>query len=109
MNIVGKMKFVSVALATALLSACTTSQVVQTHQIGDEAKSCEELKASIAEAQKFEQEARKNKGVTGTNVAAAVFFWPAMIATYTSAEEAEDAARERQMKLVNIANSKGCQ
>ncbi len=108
MNTVVMKKITGFALTAALLSACTTSQVVQTNQIGDEAKSCDELKIAIAEAQDFERKARKNKGVTGTNVAAAVFFWPAMIATYTSAEEAEDAARERQSKLVMIANQKGC-
>ena len=62
----------------------------------------------LAEAENFEKQARKEKGVTGTNVAAAVFFWPAMLVTYSNAEEAIDAAENRKKRLVSIGESKGC-
>jgi hypothetical protein len=44
--------------------------------------------------------------VTGTNVAAAVFFWPALIATYANTEDAVNAAKDRQKNLAKIADEK---
>ena len=70
--------------------------------------SCDALKTAYAEAKDFESKARKERGVTGTNVAAAIFFWPAMIGTYKNTEEAIDAAKERQKHLESIAAEKKC-
>lgn len=60
------------------------------------------------ETDQFEAKARKEKGVTGTNVAAALLFWPAMIATYQNANEAIEAAQKRKSKLTDLYNQKGC-
>ena len=70
--------------------------------------SCDQLKVAYSEAQDFENKARKERGVTGTNVAAAIFFWPAMIGTYANSGEAMDAARDRQKHLEKIATEKNC-
>lgn len=95
-------------LALGLVSACATPDVVSIHKSGDEGLSCPQLKEQFAEAQDFERRARKEKGVTGTNVAAALFFWPALFATYSNVDEAVDAARDRQEQLRAIAARKGC-
>lgn len=92
----------------ALLSACASPTVVQTKQTNDSELSCDQLKAAYAEALEFETKARKERGVTGTNVAAALFFWPAMIGTYKNTEEAIEAAKERQRHLEKIADGKQC-
>ncbi len=91
-----------------LVSACATPDVVSVHKIGDEDLSCGQIKEQFAEAQKFERNARKEKGVTGTNVAAVLFFWPALFATYSNIEEAVEAARDRQEHLKKISAKKGC-
>ena len=91
-----------------LVSACATPDVVSVHKIGDEDLSCEQIKEQFAEAQEFERKARKEKGTTGTNVAAALFFWPALFATYSNIEEAVEAARDRQEQLMKIAAKKDC-
>jgi hypothetical protein len=70
--------------------------------------SCSQLKAAYAEAQDFEAKARKERGVTGTNVAAAIFFWPAMLGTYKNTEEAIEAAKDRQKHLEKLGAEKGC-
>jgi hypothetical protein len=97
----------SIVLLT-LLSACASPEVVDERELGDENLSCSQIKQEIAEAENFEKQARKEKGVTGTNVAAAVFFWPAMLVTYSNAEEAIDAAENRKKRLVSIGETKGC-
>ncbi len=91
-----------IALGAALafaVSACATPQVVQVQQPGDRAMSCEQLNAGIEEANRFETEARHERGVTGTNVAAAILFWPALAGTYMNTEEAMDAAKARRDHL----------
>jgi hypothetical protein len=69
---------------------------------------CEQLRSAYAEAQDFEAKARKERGVTGTNVAAAIFFWPAMIGTYKNTEEAIEAAQGRQKHLEKVGAEKNC-
>ena len=99
----------AVALTFAfLVSACATPQVVNVQKLGDDQLNCEEIRAQFAEAQDFEKKARREKGATGTNVAAAVFFWPALLATYSNIEEAVNAARDRQDRLQKLAVKKGC-
>ena len=90
------------------LAGCATPMVVQVDQVGDEALACEQLKAAIADAGRFEREARQDRGVTGTNVAAAVFFWPALVGTYMNTDEAIEAARARQQHLTEIYRTRGC-
>ncbi|MDO4440680.1 MAG: hypothetical protein Q4B81_00680 [Moraxella sp.] len=103
-----KLKIMAVVGITAILSACATPHVVETTKINDHQLSCSQLKSEIAAAKKFEQEARDERKVTGKNVAAALFFIPALFATYANTEEAIDAAKERQAKLTDIYNKKQC-
>lgn len=70
--------------------------------------SCDQIKEEIAEAERFEKEARRERTVTGKNVAAAVLFWPALLGTYSNTEEAINAARERKEVLFGLASSKNC-
>ncbi|MDO9612532.1 MAG: hypothetical protein Q7J33_11945 [Serpentinimonas sp.] len=94
--------------AAAFVSACATPAVVQTVQPRDAELSCAQIGAALAEARSYETKARAERGVTGTNVAAAIFFWPAMIGTYKNTEEAINAARERQNHLQVLASRQNC-
>jgi hypothetical protein len=107
------MKTVMLGCALAIgvavgLSACATPEVVQVDQVGDENLDCQQLKAAIDDANRFEREARHDRGVTGTNVAAAVFFWPALIGTYMNTDDALNAARSRQARLTAIYRDRKC-
>ncbi len=103
--------FRKLALGAALalaISACATPNVVQVQQPGDRSLSCEQLRAGIDEANRFEAEARSDRGVNGTNVAAAVLFWPALVGTYMNTDEAIDAAKARRDHLTAIYSEKSC-
>ena len=63
----------------------------------------------MAESDRFRTDAQKEKGMTGTNVAAVIFFWPAMIGTYSNANEAIAAADTRKSNLMGLYNQKKCQ
>jgi hypothetical protein len=98
-----------VAVVTAgFLGGCATPHVVESKQTNDRTLSCEGLKTAYVEAKDFEAKARKERGVTGTNVAAAIFFWPAMLGTYKNTEDAIEASKERQKHLEAIAAEKKC-
>ena len=102
-----KIKVASITLL-ALLAACATPEVVSERQAGDSSLTCSQISAEIQEAEEFKNDARDEKGVTGTNVAAGLLFWPALLVTYSNAEEAIEAADDRQDYLLELADSKGC-
>ena len=93
---------------TLILGGCATPDVINVRQAGDKALTCEQITEEIADAETFMQKARDAKGVTGTNAAALVFFWPALLATYANSEEAIDAAQDRIDFLYGLGDDKGC-
>ena len=98
----------AVSVTAAFLGGCATPTVVESKQSNDRMMSCAALKTAFGEAKDFESKARKERGVTGTNVAAAIFFWPAMLGTYKNTEDAIEAAKERQKHLETIATERKC-
>jgi hypothetical protein len=99
--------FVIVAM-TVIVSACATPTVVQTRQLGDESLSCADLRRAYDEADRFERDARSERGVTGKNVAAVLLFWPAMVGTYMNTDDAMRAARDRKDHLAGVSRQKRC-
>ena len=95
------------AVAIAL-SACVSPDVVQTKTIDDDALSCSQIKMQIGQLDDIRTEAKKGKTVSGQNVAAAIFFWPAVIGNYSNANEALEAANKRQAVLVDLYKRKRC-
>jgi hypothetical protein len=102
------MKFPALIISAALVSGCASPTVVQKQKISDATLDCAQLEREMNEADEFRSKAEKEKGVTGTNVAAAIFFWPAMLGTYSNANEAIAAANDRKSHLVEMHRAKGC-
>ena len=63
---------------------------------------------AYAEAERFKEEAKGEKGVTGGNTARALLFWPAIVGTYMNSNEAIQAADSRKVHLINIMRDKDC-
>lgn len=91
-----------------LLSRCARSVAVERVKIGDTQLSCAQILSEIQEADKFKKAAEDNKGFTGTNTAAALLFWPGLVATYSDANAAIRAADERKAYLTNLYHEKHC-
>ena len=95
--------------ATAFMtSACSSTTKVATLKPTDSKMSCAEINQEFADLDTVMREAKKNKGASGTNIAAAVFFWPAAVGNYVDAKDSEELVAERQVNLTNLAQSKGC-
>ena len=98
-----------VFLAGALLLAgCAMPKVVDERQASDGRLTCGQLEAEIARAGKYEREAHDARDMTVTNVAAALFFWPGLLATAVNTDKAIDAAKVRQDHLQGIYWERGC-
>jgi hypothetical protein len=104
------MKKILVILLTGLffLNSCAKPTVVDSIMPGDEELNCGQLKNSVAEAQRFIKDAEGVKGGTGDNWARGLLFWPAIIQSYSNANEAIAAANTRKVHLFNIMRQKNC-
>ena len=97
---------VSLITVTALISGCATSPKVQVVSAGDNALSKDQLLAEITKLNEADQKINSKKGVTGTNVAAALFFWPGLIYTHMDANDAGRLVEQRRNHLTSLYNQK---
>lgn len=93
---------------SGLLWGCATSQKIQVVQPGDQNFSCNAIKEELAKLDKAQAEIDSKKGLTGTNVAGAIFWWPGLAYTYYDAGEATRLVNDRKSALTTIYNSKNC-
>ena len=56
----------------------------------------------MSNADRFKSGAQKQKGVASTNAAAVILFWPAIIGTFSNANQAISAADTRKAHLVDL-------
>lgn len=95
-------------LGSFSLTSCSTSQKMQTVQAGDHKLSCHELKMELGKLDTAEEEVNSKKGLTGTNVASALFWIPGLAYTYYDAGQALEAIAERRSHLTTFYNEKNC-
>lgn len=109
-NIFSTVKILAaIGIITSLLASCATSEKITAVQIGDDKLSCNALKDELAKVDKAEQQINDKKGVTGTNVAAALFWLPGLVYTYYDAGEATRLLNERRSHLNVLYNKSACQ
>jgi hypothetical protein len=101
-------KTIAMLIIAGILSSCATPKVVEKRKYTDDHLSCADLKYEMDQAEEFRQRALKEKGVTGTNAAALVLFWPAIFATYNNVNDAVQAAEDRIQHLLTIYRQKNC-
>ncbi|MFK5971306.1 MAG: hypothetical protein QM487_14470 [Candidatus Marithrix sp.] len=99
---------VSVIAITFVLGGCATSKKVHVAQTGDNKLSCSKLQTELERLDQAEQEVDSKKGVTGTNVASALFWLPGLVYTYYDAGQAIEAINDRRTSLIKLSNDKGC-
>ena len=91
-----------------LCVGCATSSKVQIVQIGDDQLSCQQISEDFKKLDRAAEEVKDKKGITGTNVAAVLFWIPGLIYTYYDAGEALEAIENRRSHLTTIYNKKEC-
>lgn len=99
----------SIALAATLLATgCATSPKVQVVQPGDQNMDCDEIARELARLDDAQEEIDSKKGMTGTNVAAFLFWLPGLAYTYYDAGQATQAVNERRSHLTDLHNRNDC-
>lgn len=92
----------------ASVSGCATSDKIQVVQMGDNSLNCEQLKIEVAKLDTAQKDIDSKKGMTGTNVAAALFWIPGLAYTYYDAGQATKAIADRKSHLTALYNNKKC-
>jgi hypothetical protein len=92
-----------------VLSGCATTTKVATVRTTDNDLTCEQIKEQDQQLDAVMEEADDNKDVNTKNVAAAVFFWPALATTVISANKAEKLVEKRRKRLNDLYLKKGCE
>ncbi len=102
-------KSFGIILIFLFLLSCATPTVVNVVGPNDSAMTCNQLDTQIAMANKYADDARKEKDMgTGTNISALLFWLPGLWATHKNVEEAVDAANRRAEHLQNLKLKKKC-
>ena len=96
----------TIAGASLALSGCVSNKTVQTVEIGDEDKSCAELRSDLSVLGAKFEEAKDEQGVTGKNVGLAIVFWPGIIVNESQASKNEESIDRRITHLTGIYNKK---
>lgn len=103
----GRSRVVAVAAIALILAACAPS--VQSYDpFVDSQLTCEELALEISKTRNLKAEAESNKGLSGQNVAWAIFFWPAIFANEANNSDAIRAADERLHYLYGYYRERDC-
>lgn len=92
-----------------LVGGCATSKKIQPVQMGDHKLTKEQLMSEIKKLDEAQESVDSNKGFTGTNVAAALFWLPGLAYTYYDAGEATRLIEQRRSHLTSIYNQKVAQ
>tara|TARA_B100001123_G_C14687717_1_gene780094 strand:+ start:112 stop:591 length:480 start_codon:yes stop_codon:yes gene_type:complete len=98
----------AIIFSLLLLYSCAKPTVVNVVLPEDKNLNCQQLEASVTDAQKFRTRAIQVTGNTKQNQARAMLFWPALMITYLNAHEAIVAANERSVNLINLMLDKNC-
>src|SRR5436190_6755983 len=102
------MRTIAAASAVLVLTACATPTVIQPVKPGDSGLTCPQLQNEYSDAQRVRDEADREKGMTGGNVARALLFWPAILGSFSNANEAISSGDSRKVHLANLMKQRNC-
>lgn len=101
-----RFQILSAFLTLGLLTGCACPDIVDTREMGDDKKTCTQLNQEIEQCSKTKKELENEKGLTGKNITAALFFWPALIATQSNVNNSIKALDDRKNHLLDIYQKK---
>ena len=97
-----------IIFASLFLASCATPHVVDIVQPNDEQLNCAGLQNEVDELDRFIEEAESEKGVNWSNAGRLLVFPIGIWATYENAEQAINAANQRELYLRGIMSKKNC-
>lgn len=108
MSIPKALRTAAIISITAVLSACVSTQTVSEKQVNDSELTCESMATRLGEVRAARNYAKANRGVSGANVAAALFFWPALLVNNSNTSSMIKSMDTREAVLVGYYESNNC-
>jgi len=105
-NRVNPMRIILLSLVAAIMTGCVSNKSIQTVQVGDEAKSCSQIQAELAQLGAIFEEVKDESGVTGKNIGLAIVFWPGIIVNEVRSNKNEDSVDDRITHLTGLYSRK---
>lgn len=102
------LKLVAFIAASMSLTACVSTQTVSEKQVNDSELTCSSIATRIGEVRAASNYAKANRGVSGANVAAALFFWPALLVNNSNTSNMIKSMESRETVLVGYYSSNNC-
>lgn len=90
------------------LAGCVSTNTVSSIQTGDKDLGCNEIATRIGEVQGARSYASSKKGASGENVAAVLFFWPALLVNSSNTTKMIDSMNAREARLAELYDEKEC-
>jgi hypothetical protein len=100
------MRKILILAAVIFVSGCVSNKSVQTVQLGDTNKSCDRLRAELAQLGVTFDNVKGDSGVTGKNVGLAIVFWPGIIVNEIRSNSNENSIDARIQHLTTVYNDK---
>ena len=102
-------KYISIVALLIFLTSCATPTVVNVVGPTDGKLTCNQLDIEIAKANRYAEDAKKEKSMgTATNVSALLFWLAGLWATHVNVKEAVDPANRRAEHLSQLKIKKNC-
>lgn len=93
---------------TVILSGCVSTSTVSASQVNDQDLTCDSIATRIGEVDAARSFAKSKRGVSSENVAAALFFWPALIANNSNTTRMINSMDARSETLNGLYQGKNC-
>jgi len=107
-SLIKKWLLVSIIGLTFGLTGCVSTSTVSSIQTGDGDLECNEIATRIGEVQAARSYASSKKGASGENVAAVLFFWPALLVNSSNTSKMIDSMNARETRLSGLYDEKQC-
>ena len=100
-------KMLMLAAAAMFLASCAPKYTA-TAPKPDADLSCADIVTEIARARSASDDASKNRGLSGQNIAWAIFFLPGVLANEYTNDQVQQKAAERITELNRLYTGKNC-
>ena len=101
-------KLFTTMLIALSFTACVSTKTVTSIQVDDGQLGCVSLATRIGEVRSARDYAQANRGVSGSNVMAALFFWPALLVNNSNTGDMIESMEKRESVLVGLYDNKQC-
>lgn len=108
MNIKKHLRIATIIVVSTIITACVSTQTVAEKQVNDSELTCSSIATRIGEVRAGRNYAKANRGLSGANVAAFLFFWPALLVNNSNTSGMIKSMDARETVLAGYFEANNC-